>query len=253
MQGLRGHYGITGWAGGGYSTSIQLQTLAAKAGGGLSSEAGQSVSSLVSSGISSGAAGSGAGNKAAVSGLLSAAGVSTAFPALPFSFIAAAGLTVGAGVVALVGALRKGKVTRKQAISLAKKYGIDDASNMPGFIAKVMNKNDAKRTKLATKYEKKLKRKTKGGLFGKIRTIGRSEKRLRQKLAVIGAVIAYDKAAARGAVAPSVSASSVASVHGTGGLDLSEIPTGLLIGGAFVVAIAILMLKRKQSRSAAYG
>jgi hypothetical protein len=244
MQGLRGHYGITGWAGGGYSTSIQLQTLAAKAGGGLSSEAGQQATSLVSSGIASGAAGSGEGNKAAVKGLLAAAGMATMAPVPPFNFIAAAGLTVGAGVVALVGALRKGKVTRKQAIVLAEKYGIDDAKNMPGFIAKVMNKSDSKRLKLIKAYEKKLKRKD-GGLWGKVRTLGRSEKRMKQKLAVLATVIAYDKAEARNAVEPAISPAKVAAVHGTGGFDLAEVPVGYLLGGALVLTAAIFLFKRK--------
>jgi len=135
------------------------------------------------------------------SGLLAAAGVSA--PAFPVGTIIAGGLGLAAGTIALVAALRKNKLTRKQAQVMAYQMGIPDAGSVPGFTAKAIRayqSNPKKLYRLGKRVQAQLYRK--GTAKGFLGGLFRSRRRLESKLRIISAVIAFQQAESRRAIAP---------------------------------------------------
>lgn len=161
-------------------------TAAGQTGAGAGGKVGKSVASAASVGGT------------AVTLLTAAAGSATVPVA---GWIAAAGLTIAAGIITFIGLARKGKLTRKQAVAKARQMGIKEAGEVPGWTAKVLNASHSKRVKLGRRIERHLKKK-KGGLWGHLLSIGRSEKRERWKLAIVGAVIKLDDEARAGREPP---------------------------------------------------
>lgn len=102
------------------------------------------------------AASSIAGGTAAVS-LIAAAGGSAA-TMNPVGWIAAAGLAVAAGIVALVASVKAGKVRRKEAIAIARQLKLPNPEKMPGFIVAVLKMKEARRAKLLARLKKRADR-----------------------------------------------------------------------------------------------
>lgn len=214
-----GQYG--NWNGGSLGYSAAAQAVLNQQGmtvTGPNDDVAAGRQALVGSGISAGsslvqgAAGSGRGGQALASGvkatagaasiattvgpMLVAAGVVNAIPVA--GQIAAVGIAVTAGVIALVVSLRKGHMTKAQAKALVAKYGLSD-DDLPHYTIRVMRMKDAKRkiklAKLRRKYKKMTKkRKGLGKVTGRVTTIGRSKKRVKEKMEILATVIAFDRA-----------------------------------------------------------
>jgi hypothetical protein len=183
---MRRTYGITI----GVDTAIKTTTDAISRAGGATGTRGGAA-------IGKGAAAAGTVGATAVQGLILAAGASSAVPVA--GWIVAGGLALAAGTIAFVSAMRKGRMSRRDAIAKAQALGLPEAASVPGFTVKLMNATSDQRVKLAFKVESQLKRKQKAGIKGP-GTWFRKEDRLDAKLALIGAVEAYDMAQKRGAV-----------------------------------------------------
>lgn len=82
----------------------------------------------------------------AVAGLLTAAGVSSAVPVA--GWVVGGGLAVAAGAIALVKWVRKGKVSEKKVVAIAKKLGYPDAAKVPKFTVRVLKMGDDQRERL---------------------------------------------------------------------------------------------------------
>lgn len=107
------------------------------------------------------------------------------------------GATAAAATVALIVGLRKGRLTRKKALALAKKAGID--SEMHTYLARAVRWKQSKRKIERAQIKRKIKNKTgkgKKGLgkaWGKVKTIGRKKDRLEEKMQILDAVIYAEK------------------------------------------------------------
>jgi hypothetical protein len=90
----------------------------------------------------------------AVTGLLTAAGVSAA--AVPIvGWIVGGVIAAAAGTVALVAAVKGGKVRRAEAIEIAKKLGLSEPEKAPGFIVRALKIPKDRRKKLAARLKKR--------------------------------------------------------------------------------------------------
>lgn len=180
---------------------------------------------VLSSASSAGAASSKKGVRAlASSGKIVGGGaglVGTAAAAgLPLNAIPVAGqiafvaLVAGVATFALIKGLRSGHISKKEADALAKKAGLD--SEMKHYVRKVVR---MKRSKLFVELAKERKRyakKKKGGLHA----IGRSKKRIKQKIDIVRQMIEYYKAEAKAkAKAKAAGASDAAIAADTTALD----------------------------------
>ena len=112
-----------------------------------------------------------------------------AVSAIPVAGWVAAGVLGGAaGVIALVGAIKKGKARRKDAVALAKKLKLPEPDKVPGFIVRALKTKKAKRAKLLARYKRRIARvsKRKNKLFAKARE--RRLSRLRWQVRVLEAL-----------------------------------------------------------------
>jgi len=96
-----------------------------------------------------------AGGTVAV-GLITAAGGAATVPVA--GWVVAAGLAIAAGTVALVVAVKKGKIRRKEALEVAKKLKIPTPTKMPGFIVSVLKMKVPARDKLYARLRKRYER-----------------------------------------------------------------------------------------------
>jgi hypothetical protein len=112
-----------------------------------------------------------------------------AVSAIPVAGWIAAGVLGGAaGVIALVGAIKKGKARRRDAVALAKKLKLPEPNKVPGFIVRALKMKKAKRAKLLARYKRRIARvgKRKNKLFAKARD--RRLSRLRWQVRVLEAL-----------------------------------------------------------------
>lgn len=82
--------------------------------------------------------GAAAGLPAAVAALLGVAAGSAAVPVIGWVIAGLAGAT--AGTIALSAAIRRGKLSKADAIAQAQGLGLEDAQDIPGFIIRAMKK-----------------------------------------------------------------------------------------------------------------
>lgn len=174
--------------------------------------------------------------------------VGGALAAVPVAgWIAAGGLAAAAGTVALVRGIRKGKVNRRAAVAEAKKLGLPDADKVPGFAAKAIRlakKNPEKLARLGEKIERKVRRKR------KTKRVGRKERRLRAKLALIGAVLKLRLDEAQGHEAPPHDAALAEVDDAAVSLDDSDAVGGLpswalpAAGVAAVLLVVLISMRR---------
>lgn len=241
-------------------------------GGGIDSSAAASAGSSALSSLSDrGSASSKKGVRAASAAGKTVAGgagvVGTAVAAgLPLNAVPIAGqiafaaVVVGAATFAFIAALRRGRLTNAQVDKLAKKYGI--SSDLKHYVRKVMRMSKAKRKIELAKEKKRSAKKKKGGLHA----LGRSKKRLTEKLDVIKQVVAFDKAEAQAAAKAKAAGASDAEIASSTMGSASSGPEQLLaklddigeavgISGRFVlplglsaIALALFFLF-KRSRS----
>lgn len=112
-----------------------------------------------------------------------------AVSAIPVAgWVAAGVLGAAAGVIALVGAIKKGKARRRDAVALAKKLKLPEPDKVPGFIVRALKMKKAKRAKLLARYKRRIARvsKRKNRLFAKARD--RRLSRLRWQVRVLEAL-----------------------------------------------------------------
>lgn len=117
------------------------------AGGGTAAAAG---------GAAAAAGGTAAAAGGATTGLLAAAGVSATVPVV--GWIVGGALAATAGTIALVKGIRQRKVNKKRAIAWAKKLGLPDPEEVPGFVIKLARKPKDWRLKKLAVYKKRLSR-----------------------------------------------------------------------------------------------
>lgn len=91
---------------------------------------------------------------AATTGLLTAAGASAAIPVA--GWIVGGVLAATAGTIALVKGIRQRKINKKRAIAWAKKMGLPDPEEVPGFVIKLARKPKDWRLKKLSVYKKRL-------------------------------------------------------------------------------------------------
>lgn len=102
------------------------------------------------------AAGGAAAASAAASGTLAAAGAAATVPVV--GWIVGGVLAATAGTIAIVGGIRKRKVSKKKAIRWAKKLGLPDPKSVPGFVLKLSKKPRSWRMKRLKRYRSLLKK-----------------------------------------------------------------------------------------------
>ncbi len=133
------------------------------------------ASSVVSAG---GAAAGSAGASAAVTALLTAAGASAA---VPFAGWIAAGVAASAaGIIALVGSLRRQRVKKSEAVEMARRLGFEDAAAIPGYTLRALEWSDARLDRTARRLQRRIGRKR-----------DRASWRLRLRLQLLGVIAAY--------------------------------------------------------------
>jgi hypothetical protein len=109
--------------------------------------------------VGGGAAAAGAGAAGAASasgGLLAAAGASATVPVA--GWVVGGVLAATAGTIAIVGGIRKRKVSKKKAIRWAKKLGLPDPKSIPGFVLRLSKKPKSWRMRKLKRYKTLLKR-----------------------------------------------------------------------------------------------
>lgn len=120
------------------------------------------------------------GTSGTVAGLLMAAGGSSSIPVA--GWVAAVGLGVAAGTIALVMAVKQRKMERQQIIDQAKALGIPYAEAVPGYLVRVMDMTpDERRAEIASWGE------ILAGGRG-LKSFGRNKEKVKAKLAVAGGV-----------------------------------------------------------------
>lgn len=182
------------------ATGLKLATIASGAGG-----------AAAAAGAGGAAA---AGGASAAGGLMAAAGVSATVPVA--GWIVGGVLAATAGTIALVGGIRKRKLSKKKAIRWAKKLGLPDPKSVPGFVLKLSKKPRSWRMRKLGTYKQRLRkvklrqkkwRKRPGGrrtaqvfTFGIMRgpqRLKRQRARLESKVALIEALNASYRRRAR--------------------------------------------------------
>ena len=111
---------------------------------------------LVGGGAAAAAGGAAAGGAGAAGGLLAAAGASAAVPVV--GWVVGAGLALTAGTIALVKGIRKRKLNKQKAIAWAKKLGLPNPEEVPGFVIKLSRKPKDWRTRKLALYRGRLKK-----------------------------------------------------------------------------------------------
>lgn len=126
-----------------------LKIGAVLAGGGGAAAAGAAVA-----GGGAAAAGGAVAAGGATTGLLTAAGASATIPVA--GWIVGGVLAATAGTIALVKGIRQRKINKKRAIAWAKKLGLPDPEEVPGFVIKLARKPKDWRLKKLSVYKKRL-------------------------------------------------------------------------------------------------
>ena len=146
------------------------------------------------------------GTSSAVAGLLTSAGV-TASAVPVVGWVVGGVLAATAGTIALVGAVRRGKMRKAEAISAAKAAGIPDAEEVPAFLVQAMKAGPAWRGKQTDKIVKRVMKDQKKGNTGK------SAQKDLSRLKLLAVLDLHERAALRGneppAVAPEAAARAV--------------------------------------------
>ncbi len=178
---------------------------------------GQIVSGLSASGASSSKKGvralaSSGKTIAGAAGIVgTAAALGAPLNAIPVAGqIAFAAIVVGAATFAFIKKMREGRLTNAQADKLAKKYGVDD--DLKHYVRKIMRMSKTKRTVELAKQKKRYSQKTTGGFLKKVKTAGRSKKRMKEKIDILKQVIEFDKAEARAKAAAKAAGASDAAI-----------------------------------------
>ena len=125
---------------------------------------------------------------ATVSGLVAAAGASSAAPVV--GWVVAGGLVVAAGIIQVVTMLKQRRIRESQAIQIAQQLGIPGAASVPGWIFEALKMTPSRRKIEAQRLERALSR---GG------TIKDPVWRAKTKLTIIGAIDLIEMADARAA------------------------------------------------------
>lgn len=212
------------------------QASAARAGGKVGAGLSAGIGTAVTVGTLISSAG---GTGTAVGTLLAGAGITSSTGVLAPVGI---GLAAVAGIVALVATLRKGRMTRRQALALAAQMGIPEATEVVGWTRRVLSAPIAKRPKLAVRVIQQLQnqRRSFGGKLLRPASLFRSSKRLRAKLAVVSAVVAIDRAAAAGQAPPPGPPPAPSP------LDYLDSDTVLpIVGSVLLLAVIVTVLKRR--------
>lgn len=146
-------------------------------------------------------------------GLLAAAGVAAAEPVVGWAV--AGGLAAGAGTVALVRGIRRGRLTRERVVHLARQLGIPDAEEVPAFTVRAVKMNDAHRIEVG----RKLAAAYKGAS-------GHHQARIGAKLRILAAAHLIERAARRQGTLRGVSPGGDSPGH-------SPAPVGLLLSAHY--------------------
>jgi hypothetical protein len=172
------------------------------------------------------AAGASAPMTAAVSSLLAAAGVSASVPVA--GWIAAGVAATGAGLVALVAALRGARVRRTEAVAWAESLGIANASSVPGFVVRVSRMTLGQRIRLGEQLSARLAR----------TRLPKARARIEVERAIIGQLIYLDLGAASPAriAPPAASPQALERAYGDSSTHY------LLAGGAVATAALALFI-----------
>jgi hypothetical protein len=182
-------------------------------------EAVAAVTGIASAAVSAGTSTAASG---AVAALLSAAGASAA---VPFAgWIAAGAAATAAGVIALVGSLKRGRIRRQEAVDLAKRLGFEDAAAIPRFVVRAFQLPASRLDRIGARLERKIRRERSG----------RTRWRKRLKLQLIGTIRAFQEVERRASpsaalVAPAPPATPPAPSAGP-----------LLVGSALVVLLLFI-------------
>jgi len=123
---------------------------------------------------------------AAVSGLLSAAGVSSA--AGPVGWVVAGGLALAGAVLELISIIKNRNLREAQAVQIAQELGLPGAASVPAWIFEALAMGKYQRQREAEKLQSKLAR---GG------TLGNPVWDIQTKLSVLGILDLMDMATAR--------------------------------------------------------
>lgn len=141
----------------------------------------------IAGGVGAGAAAATTVTGGAVTGLLTAAGVSAA--AVPIiGWVVGGVIAASAGVVALVAAVKGGKVRRAEAVETARGLGIAEPEKAPGFIVRALKIPKKRRAKLLARLQKRVSR-----LKGRKRLGKAGQKRLDKVEWKVAVLVALDK------------------------------------------------------------
>lgn len=234
--------------------------------GGAASAGGQVVSGLAARGATSSkkgvrglsAAGKTVGGGAGIVG--TAATLGLPLNAVPVAGqIAFAAVVVGAATVAFIVAMRSGRKSNAKIDKLAKKEGLTE--DLKHYTRKVLRMSKAKRKIELAKEKKRFKKKKKGGLHA----LGRSKKRLTEKLDIIQQVVNFDKAEAEatakakaaGASDAEITASTSAHAQGAVMATFDSVGQAIGISGKATLGLGLglaglilfLIFRRKNASS----
>lgn len=192
--------------------------------------------------------------------LVGAAGAAATVPVA--GWIAAAGLGIAAGTVALVGAVAGGKKRKAEAVEMARQLGLPDPEQVPGYLARVLRWNDVKLSRELAQVNAQISRKQRhqqrrglGKLVSAITqpgTAARSSRRLVAKRALLAAVIQYRRTGGVVTSGQVLDASQVGRsqqvvpVAPTAG-GMTQYHGGVIVVGGVVVGILVAWALRRSS------
>lgn len=139
----------------------------------------EAVAAVTSTASAAVAAGTSTAASGAVASLLSAAGISASVPVV--GWITAGIAATAAGIIALVGGIKRGRLRKAEAVALAQKLGFEDAAAIPGFTVRALEMSPARLQRIGARLERRVSRERSG----------RTRWRSRLKLQLIGVVLAF--------------------------------------------------------------
>lgn len=194
--------------------------------------------------------------------LAAAAGGAAAIPVA--GWIAAAGLGVAAGTVALVGAIAGGKVRKREAVAMAQSLGLPNATAVPGFLARALRWKESKLKRMLRKVNRQIERKQrhqqKSGLgkafsaLAQPAVAARSMKKLKAKRVLLKAVLQYKKTGVSPAERraqkaleekTAIEVQTMVPVASPPGM-LQRYPALVILGGAALGVTLVAILRRRS-------